>query len=73
MNLNHINFKNRIIVELTSTEQIEAPIAVEGKKAVDDSYVGILTDSANKNMEKNMKRIDFLYNALKSSFSDPKL
>jgi len=68
-----INFKKRIIVELMSTEQVEAPVIVEGKKAVHDDYISILADSANKNMEKNMKRIEELYKALKSVFSDQKL
>ena len=60
-----ITFHNRVMVEIMSTEKIETIAAKGGKAVVDDAYLKILAEAANKGLEKNRKRIEELYRNLK--------
>jgi len=56
--------KNKIIVEIASTEVIDAIIADKGKLLIDEDYLNVLVDEANKKSEKNNKKIKRLFTAL---------
>ncbi len=60
-----ISLGSKIMVEVIGTEAIEALIAKGGKLLVDDNYLRILTEEANKKLERNSKRIELFYNEIK--------
>lgn len=54
------------MVEIVSTELISAIAAKNGKILVDDNYLKILVDTANRNMANNKERLKQLYGALRA-------
>ena len=56
--------KNKIIMELISTEKIYAIIGKNGKLLIDKNYFEILIDEGNKKLEKTWKKIDKLHDKL---------
>lgn len=60
--------KNRVTMELISTEKIEAIVSKNGKLVIDDDYFKILVKEGNKKLEKTWEKIGKLYIALASSF-----
>lgn len=61
-----ISANKRVIVEIVSTEIVEAPVARKGKPIANGLYIEALVDSANKNMEKNAERMEHFLNGLES-------
>lgn len=59
--------KSKIIMELISTEKIDAIVAKKGKLLIDEDYFKILVKEGNKKLEKTWEKIDKLYNKLTSS------
>ena len=57
--------KNKIIIEIASTEILETIIAKEGKLLVDSNYLKILIQEANKKLQQNNKKIKKFENNLK--------
>jgi len=61
----HLGFKrsgistvsNRIMLELISTENISTPVIQNGKILIDDGYLRILVDEANKKLSKTHDKI----------------
>ncbi len=54
-------FNGKFIVEVLGTERIDAPLGIDGKIFINEPYLKILTDIANKmieRMEKNLKRFE---------------
>ncbi len=54
--------KNKIIIELISTEKIDALVGKNGKLLIDENYFKILVKEGNKKLEKTWKKIDKLCN-----------
>lgn len=52
--------KSKIIVELVSTEKIEAIVCKNGKLLIDEDYFKILIKEGNNKLEKTWKKIDKL-------------
>lgn len=46
-----------LVVEISSLERLELPVAIEGKKIVDDDYLRIAVDLANKKLESGKKKL----------------
>jgi len=59
--------KNKIIMELISTEKIETIISKNGKLLIDKDYFKVLIKEGNKKLEKTWKKIDKLNNKIISS------
>ncbi|MBW2981328.1 hypothetical protein KY343_00480 [Candidatus Woesearchaeota archaeon] len=57
--------KNKIIIEIASTEILNTIIAKNKKLLVDNSYLKILIKEANKKLEQNNKKIKRFENQLK--------
>jgi tRNA wybutosine-synthesizing protein 3 len=62
-----ININKRIIIEIIGTESMETIITKNSKMLVDDTYLRILIEEANKKLEKNRKKINKLYRVISSS------
>ena len=60
--------KSKIILELISTEKIEAIVSKNRKLVIDDYYFKVLIKESNKKLEKTWEKIEKLYKALASSF-----
>lgn len=56
--------KSKIIMELISTEKLDAIVAKKGKLLIDEDYFKILVNEGNKKLEKTWEKIDKLYNKL---------
>lgn len=56
----------RVLVEICSTEMLEAPIAEDGKIMVDEVYLEYLVNIANVKLEAGRKKLDRLLKKLKS-------
>jgi len=52
-----ITTKNKIIVELISTEHFDTIIAKNGKLLITDSFLKILTKEANKRLQNNFEKL----------------
>ncbi|MFC1768335.1 hypothetical protein ACFLZX_01100 [Nanoarchaeota archaeon] len=52
-----VSVGNKILVEISSTEKIETPIAKKGKIIVTDSYFKILIKEANKKLKRTKEKI----------------
>jgi tRNA wybutosine-synthesizing protein 3 len=52
------------IVELVGLEMLEAPVIIDKKLVIDNNYLNILVDIANKRLEKNHDKIIVLQNEL---------
>ncbi len=59
---------NRFVVEITSFEKLEAPLAVNGKIVVDENYIKLLTDFANEKLLRGKEKLE----RLKSKLSNRK-
>jgi len=59
--------KNKIIMELISTERIDTIISKNGKLLIDEDYFKVLVEEGNKKLEKTWNKIDKLYNKITSS------
>ena len=56
--------KSKIIMELISTEKLDAIVAKKGKLLIDEDYFKILVNEGNKKLEKTWEKIDKLHRAL---------
>lgn len=56
----------RYLVEICSTERIDAPLIERGKILIDKNYIKCLVKIANKKFQKGKKKLKRLENALKS-------
>ena len=56
--------KNRIIMELISTEKIETIVSKNGKLVIDENYFKILIKEGNKKLERTWEKIDKFYDKL---------
>ncbi|MCA9488151.1 MAG: hypothetical protein KC516_04285 [Nanoarchaeota archaeon] len=52
-----ISSKKRYIIELFGTAKLEFPIISKGKVLVDESFLRVALEKANKNLEKSWKQI----------------
>jgi tRNA wybutosine-synthesizing protein 3 len=59
------NLQNKIFIEVIATENIEVPIADEGKMLVDNSYIEYLGKLANTKLEKSWKTLTKFEEAVK--------
>ena len=62
--------KRRFVVEIEGTDILSTIIGKEGKVFVDDNYLKILVETANKKLLRNLNKKDKLYNILKKELSD---
>ena len=63
----HSNFKSsekNIIVEIASTERIDAPVGLNGKLYCDKKYIFLLVDIANRVYNKSILKLEKLKNTL---------
>jgi tRNA wybutosine-synthesizing protein 3 len=63
----HSSFKTtekNIIVEIVSTERIDAPVGLNGKLYCDKNYIFLLTDIANKVIKKSFLKLEKLKDTL---------
>ena len=60
-----ISFKN-IVVEVSSLERIELPIAYAGKMLVDSDYLRMVVEFANKKLREGKRRLERLEEELKN-------
>ena len=56
--------KKNIIVEIVSTERIDAPIGFNGELYCDENYRFLLTDIANKVIKRSYLKLEKLKNSL---------
>jgi len=56
--------KNRVTMELISTEKIETIVSKKGKLLINEDYFKILIKEGNNKLEKTWEKIDKLYNKL---------
>jgi|TARA_B100001964_G_C14250416_1_gene609639 tRNA wybutosine-synthesizing protein 3 len=56
--------KSKIILELISTEKIEAIVSKNGKLLIDEDYFKVLVKEGNKKLEKTWKKIEKFYGEL---------
>ena len=56
--------KNRFILELISTEKIEAIVSKNRKLLIDENYFKVLVKEGNKKLEKTWQKINKLYTEL---------
>jgi len=52
-----ISISNRIVVEVSGSEKIEFPLMKDGNLLVDEEFLKIVLEKANKHLEKNWKII----------------
>lgn len=60
--------KNRVTMELVSTENIEAIVSKKGRLVIGEDYLRVLIKEGNAKLEKTWKKIDKLHRALAGSF-----
>ena len=53
--------KDKIIMELISTEKIETIISKNGKLLIDENYFSVLVKEGNKKLENTWEKIKKLY------------
>ena len=58
--------KNRVTMELVSTENIEAIVSKNGKLVIDEYYLKVLIKEGNAKLEKTWGKIQRLYGILKT-------
>lgn len=56
--------KNRVTMELVSTENIEAIVSKKGRLVISEDYLGVLIKEGNVKLEKTWKKIDKLCESL---------
>lgn len=54
------------VIELISTEQLAAPVAICGKAVIDDAYLKILVREANSKLERTRNKISRLTSEMKN-------
>lgn len=54
------------VIELISTEQLAAPVAIGGKPVIDDAYLKVLVKEANGKLERTRKKISRLTSEMKN-------
>jgi len=64
--------KNKIIMELISTEKIETIVSKNGKLVIDEDYFKTLIKEGNNKLEKTWEKIYRLYNELNKITSSTK-
>ena len=57
--------KNKMIMELISTEKIETIVSKKSKLVINEDYFKILIKEGNEKLEKTWKKIEKLYNKIK--------
>jgi tRNA wybutosine-synthesizing protein 3 len=62
-----ITTKKRFIVELNATDRIEFPVINEGKLLVNDEFLGVVVDEANKKIKESWEKIARIEKSLLSS------
>ena len=60
--------KNRVTMELVSTENIEAIVSKKGKLLIDEGYFRVLIEEGNAKLEKTWEKVDKLHKALETHF-----
>ena len=55
-----ISFKDRVMLELNSTERLEFPVVCDGELLVEDKFLKIVVREANERLEKSWKKIERL-------------
>ena len=55
-----ISIKRKIVLEINCTEKLEFPVIHSGKILVDDKFLRIVLEKANKNLEKSLEKIQKL-------------
>lgn len=64
-NKNNINKNKKIIIEIIGSEHFETIIVKNNNITVDDSYLKIIIDEANKRLENNHEKLNQFYKLLK--------
>ena len=64
--------KNKVIMEIISTERIDAIVGKNGKLLIDEGYFKVLVKEGNKKLEKTWEKIDKLHNNLNKLISSTK-
>lgn len=59
-----ISMGKRIILEMVGTEALDALVAIDSKKVIDDEYLRLIVAEANKKMLSNLEHIDRFYKAI---------
>ncbi len=60
-----ISISNKIVLEIIGNEHIDAIVSKQGKMLVDDNYINILVDDANKKRDRNLENMNRLCEAIK--------
>lgn len=60
--------KNRVTMELISTEKIEAIVSKKGRLVIDEDYFKVLIKEGNAKLEKTWEKVEKLYRTLTNSF-----
>jgi tRNA wybutosine-synthesizing protein 3 len=55
---------NNVIVELCSTERLDAPLGADGRLLCDNDYLDLLVSIANQVIERSTKKLEHLYSEL---------
>ncbi len=63
-----ISISNKIVLELISTERLDALVSKNGKLLIDEDYFKTLINEGNKKLEKTWKKIDRLHGELKINY-----
>ncbi|RLI80574.1 hypothetical protein DRP05_00015 [Archaeoglobales archaeon] len=58
----------KFVVEISSLERLELPIAMSGKMVLDDKTIRIMVDFANKKLLKGKEKLNRLEKLIKSNF-----
>jgi tRNA wybutosine-synthesizing protein 3 len=61
--------KSKIVLELVSTEKIDAIVSKNGKIVIGEDYFKVIVKEGNRKLEKTWRKIDRLYKGLKVSCS----
>lgn len=61
--------KNRVTMELVSTENIEAIVSKKGRLVIGEDYLRVLIKEGNAKLEKTWGKVDKLHKALASHFN----
>ena len=61
-----ISVGRKLVLELVSTEKIEAIVSRKGKLLIDKDYLKVLVNEGNKKLERTWKKIDRLHGELKA-------
>ncbi len=62
------SFSRKIVLQITSSEKLEAPLGIDGKVIVSDDYLKHLVDIANRKLKRSYQRLKMLEDGLKKYF-----